>query len=121
MAIVVDPIEYNRLRRDVGTSESVLSDEVAQEYLDEASEKYPNDTAKTLAYARVIVIRGIRSSAALLGRYAQNQSEEDLTKVFGNLGELLKEAIAEVDRVADPVENVAAPLFFGVASGRRGA
>lgn len=120
MAIVVEPIEYSRLRRDIATSDTVLDNTLAQEYLDEASEKYPNDTAKTLAYARVIALKSIRASAALLGKYAQNQSEEDLTKVFGNLGELLKDAMTEVEEVADPLEEPAAPFFFGVASGSRG-
>ncbi len=121
MPIVVDPIEYGRLRRDVGASETVFSDDLAQDYLDEANERYPNDTAKTLAYARVIALRSIRASAAMLGRYAQNQSMEDLTKVFDNVTDMLNDAMAEVDRVADPIESGVAPFFFGVASGRRGA
>lgn len=113
--------QYNRLRRDVGASEDVLTNELAEEYFEEALEKYPNDTAKMVAQARVIALKGIRASAALLGKYAQNQSEEDLTKVFDNLTELLHDAQAEVEYAADPVDqsNVT-PFFFGVARGRRG-
>lgn len=113
--------QYNRLRRDVGASEDVLTDALAEEYFEEALEKYPNDTAKMIAQARVIALKGIRASAALLGKYAQNQSEEDLTKVFDNLSELLEDAQEEVKGAADPVEQgEITPFFFGVARGRRG-
>lgn len=117
---VVDEIQYSRLRRDVGASEDVLSDELAEEYFVESLESYPNDTAKMLAYGRVLALRGIRASAAMLGKYAQNQSQEDLTKVFDNLTIMLQDAIKEVDRVADPIEDDAEPFFFGLAVGRRG-
>lgn len=113
--------QYNRLRRDVGASEDVLTDTLAEEYFEEALEKYPNDTAKMIAQARVIALKGIRASAALLGKYAQNQSEEDLTKVFDNLTELLHDAQDEVEYAADPVDQSSVtPFFFGVARGRRG-
>lgn len=112
--------QYNRLRRDVGASDTVISDELAEEYFEEAQEKHPDDTAKMVAYARVIAIRGIRASAAMLGKYAQNQSEEDLTKVFDNLSVMLKEAQEEVEKVADPVSDTGSAFFFGVARGRRG-
>jgi hypothetical protein len=113
-------LQYNRLRRDVGASSDVLTDAIAEDYFVEAQEKYPNDQAKMIAYARVIALRGIRASAALLGKYAQNQSEEDLTKVFTNLGDMLKDAIKEVEKVADPIESNVEPFFFGVATGSRG-
>jgi hypothetical protein len=113
--------QYNRLRRDVGASEDVLTDPLAEEYFEEAQEVYPNDTAKMIAYARVIALKGIRASAAMLGKYAQNQSEEDLTKVFDNLSELLEDAIEEVSRVADAVVvGEVAPFFFTRVRGRRG-
>lgn len=112
--------QYNRLRRDVGTSDDVLTDDLALEYFEESEEKYPDDTAKMVAYTRVIALKGIRASAALLGKYAQNQSEEDLTKVFDNISEMLNDAIAEVDSVSDPIEDNVSPFYFGVASGRRG-
>lgn len=114
-------IQYRRLRRDVGASDTVLTDALAEEYFEEALEIYPDDTAKMIAQARVIALKGIRASAALLGKYAQNQSQEDLTKVFDNLSEMLKDAQAEVGRVADLVEvATTTPHFFEVAPGRRG-
>jgi|SRR5688572_980642 hypothetical protein len=112
-------LQYARLRRDVGASIDVFDDTVAEEYFVESLERYPDDTAKMVAYTRVIAIRAIRASAAMLGKYAQNQSSEDFTKVFDNLSKMLEEAIAEVDKVADP-EVGTAPFFFGVASGTRG-
>lgn len=112
--------QYNRLRRDVGTSEEVLTDALALEYFEESEERFPDDTAKMVAYARVIALRGIRASAALLGKYAQNQSEEDLTKVYDNVSDMLDDAIAEVDKVSDPIESSVSPFYFGVAQGRRG-
>jgi hypothetical protein len=115
-----DTTAYQRLRRDVGASIDVLTPDIAAEYFVEALEKYPDDTAKMTAYTRVIALRGIRGSAAMLGKYAQNQSQEDLTKVFDNLSVMLKEALEEVEKVSDPVEVGAAPFFFGTARGRRG-
>lgn len=112
--------QYNRLRRDVGASDAVLTDELAEEYFEEAAEKHPTDTAKMIAYARVIALRGIRASAALLGKYAQNQDQEDLTKVFDNLSDMLEDAIKDVESAQDVIEGGAAPFFFGVASGNRG-
>lgn len=113
--------QYNRLRRDVGASEDVLTDQLAEEYFEEALEKYPADTAKMVAYARVIAIRGIRASSALLGKYAQNQSQEDLTKVFDNLTVMLEDAVKEVDKVTAPVDpSTVTSFFFGKANGRRG-
>lgn len=114
-------LQYRRLRRDVGASETVLTDELAEEYFVEAQELYPDDRAKMIAHTRVVALKGIRASAALLGKYAQNQSQEDLTKVFDNLSEMLRDAMDEVGRVADPVvPSTTPPYFFGVASGRRG-
>lgn len=114
--------QYSRLRRDVGASEDVIEDALAEEYFEESLEKYSEDNAKMIAYARVIAIRGIRASSAMLGKYAQNQSMEDLTKVFDNLTVMLHEAEAEVEKVSDPIEVVttAAAFFFGVAQGQRG-
>ena len=113
--------EYARLRRDVGASEDVLSDEIAEEYFVEAQEFYPNNSAKMKAYARVIAIKGIRASAALLGKYAQNQHLEDMTKVFDNLSVMLKDEEAKVASTSDVIETTEDSFFFGVASGRRGA
>lgn len=114
--------QYNRLRRDVGADESVLGDELAEEYFEEALEFYPTNTAKMIAYARVIALGGIRASAALLGKYARNQAQDDLTKVFDNLSKMLEDAEAKVEKVTDIVEisEVTVPFFFGVATGRRG-
>lgn len=114
-------IDYARLRRDVGANEDILPDDVAQLYFDEAGEFYPNDEAKMKAYARVIVLNGIRANAAMLGKYAQNQSQEDLTKVFDNLTVMLDEWKENVAVAADPIDNsVGGVFFFGVAEGNRG-
>lgn len=115
-----DTVAYQRLRRDVGASIDVLTPDIAEALFAEALEEYPNDTAKMTAYTRVIAIMGIRASAAMLGKYAQNQSTEDLTKVFDNLTEMLRDAEAKVDKVADSIESDVSPFFFGVARGRRG-
>lgn len=113
--------QYNRLRRDVGADDGNLTDTLAEEYFEEALERYPNDTSKMVAYARVIALKGIRASSAMLGKYAQNQSSEDLTKVFDNLGKLLEEWQEEVDKAADPLaEDDGGYSLFGVAVGRRG-
>ena len=117
---VIDPVHYSRLRRDVGASELVIPDELADEYFEEAAEEYPTNEKKMLAYARVIALKGIRASSAMLGKYAENQSQEDLTKVFDNLTIMLREATQAVDDVANVTEVTVTPFFFGVASGRRG-
>lgn len=114
-------LQYERLRGDVGANDAVFDDILAEKYFVESLSVYPNDTAKMLAHARVIALRRIRASAAMLGRYAQNQSEEDLTKVFDNLTVQLNEWRDEVDKAADPIDSsTAAPFFFGTARGRRG-
>lgn len=116
-----DATAYARLRRDVGASTSVLDDTLAEEYFVEADEFYPDDVAKMTAYTRVLALRGIRASAAMLGKYAQNESSEDLTKVFDNLGKLLEYWEAQVAIAADePAIAGAGTLFFAVARGRRG-
>lgn len=114
--------QYNRLRRDVGASETVISDELAEEYFVESDEKYPENTAKMIANARVIALRAIRASSAMLGKYAQNQSEVDLTKVFDHLTTLLNDAIRDVGLESDPItdEDRGDFSFFGTATGRRG-
>lgn len=110
---------YKRLRRKVGASEDVLTNELAEEYFEESFEKYPDDNAKMVAYTTVIALESIRAEAALLGKYAQNQHEEDLTKVFDNLSIMLEDAKNDVEKAADPVES-SSSFFFGVATGRRG-
>lgn len=113
--------QYNRLRRDTGSTEDTLDDIQAEAYFVESDETYPNDTSKMIAYARVLVLRGYLANSALLGKYAQNQSEEDLTKVYDNLKDLLTYWGDEVDRVADVVDpTVTTPFFFGAAHGYRG-
>jgi hypothetical protein len=116
----LDAIEYARFRRDIGASEDLISDEDADLYFVEAAESYPSNTAKMKAYARVIALTGIRASSAMLGKYAQDQSEEDLTKVFDNLTIMLNDANAKVAVVTDPVETTEGAFFFGVAQGQRG-
>ena len=113
--------QYNRLRRFVGASDAVISDELAEEYFEEAQEKYPNDSSKMVWQARVIAVEAIRGNAAMLGKYMQNQSTEDFTMVFDNLQELMREAKEERDKAADAVESGSiTPFFFTSAAGRRG-
>lgn len=113
--------QYNRLRRFVGASDTVISDELAEEYFEEAQEKYPNDSSKMVWQARVIAVEAIRGNAAMLGKYMQNQSTEDFTMVFDNLQELMREAKEERDKAADAVESGSiTPFFFTSAAGRRG-
>jgi len=97
-----------------------MTDPMAEEYFVEATEIYPNNAAKMKAYTRVIAIKGIRASAAMLGKYAQNQSQEDLTKVFDNLSVMLKEEEEKVASVSDAVTETGSAFFFGLAPGRRG-
>lgn len=112
--------QYNRLRRATGASAALLTDPLAEEMFLEAQETYPTDTAKMIAQARVVTLTMIRASSAMLGKYAQGQSEEDLEKVFDNLSVMLDEAKADVEKAADPLETNVEPFFFGVATGRRG-
>jgi hypothetical protein len=116
----VAEIEYSRFRRDIGASEDFMNNEDADLYFVEAAESYPNNTAKMKAYARVLALTGIRASSAILGKYAQDQSEEDLTKVFDNLTIMLNDATAKVGTVTDPAEDTGGAFFFGVAQGQRG-
>jgi hypothetical protein len=119
-ATIGDSTQYARLRRDVGAAEDLLTDEIAETYFVESLERYPDDTTKMRAYTRVLALRGIRASAAMLGKYAQNQAQDDLTKVFDNLTVMLEDYTKEVAVVSDPIETNVSPFFFGVASGRRG-
>lgn len=112
--------QYNRLRRDTGTT-NILGDTDAEEYFAESQEKFPSDQTKMVAYARVLVFRGIMASSSLLGKYAQNQSQEDLTKVFDNLKQLVDYWEAETEKVFEAVDvSEVSPFFFGVAQGQRG-
>lgn len=113
---------YNRLRRDVGASEDVLTNDMALLLFEEAAEdqNYPDDVAKQTAFTRVLAIRGILADAAKLGKYAQNQHQEDFTKVFDNLSKLLEYWEGQVTLAADPIEEGTSPFFFGLAEGRRG-
>jgi hypothetical protein len=113
--------QYNRLRRDVGASEAVLSNDTVEEYFVEASELFPNSSAKMKAQARVIALKEIRGNAIYLTKYAQGQSEEDLSVVFDRLDKLLDEAKSDVESAVDVVTaETANPFFFGTARGRRG-
>lgn len=112
---------YARLRRDVGADDQLLDNPTAELYFVESDEKYPGDTAKMTAYTRVIALRGILADAAKLGRYVQNQSEEDFRTVFNNLTKLLEYWENQVAIAADPSdENTPSAVFFTVAQGQRG-
>lgn len=113
--------QYARLRRDTGTSEDLLDDPGAEEFFVESLESYPEDSTKMKANARVLVLRGILASSALLGKYSQNQSQEDLTKVYDNLKDMLNYWSDQVAIVQDLVDtDTQNPFFFGLASGNRG-
>ena len=113
--------QYKRMRRFVGATSDVIDDDLAEEFFEEAEENYPNDTAKMVWQARVIAVEAIRGNAAMLGKYMQNQSTEDFTKVFDNLNILMDEAKTERDKAQDAVDNtVVTPFFFGAVTGRRG-
>lgn len=111
---------YARLRRNVGASEGLITDSMASATFAEALERYPTNSAKRAAYAEVLTIKGIRASSAMLGKYAQNQSQDDLTKVFDNLTVMLKDAEREVSLVTDVEEVAGGGFVFGAASGTRG-
>jgi hypothetical protein len=113
--------QYKRMRRYVGASEDVIDNILAEELFVEAQEAYPNDTAKMIWQARVIAVELIRGNAVMLGKYAQNQSMEDMTKVFDNLTVLMDEAKSERDKAQDAVDQTErVPFFFGKMTGRRG-
>lgn len=120
MSVPEAEVLYARLRRDVGANSDVLTDPMAEALFDESAEFYPSDTSKMTAYTRVLALRGIMASSALLGKYAQNQHQEDFTKVFDNLSKLLAYWEAEVEKAADPIEETVSPFFFGLAHGTRG-
>jgi hypothetical protein len=119
-----------RLWADTGTNSEVLhataldeNDLGIDDVFAEAADEFPDDEAKQSVYARVIVLRRLLAPSALQGRYVQNQSEEDLTKVFGNLERLLARWEKRVEVVSDPVEEDDTFIggnFFGTARGRRG-
>lgn len=120
-------LRNRRLWADTGTNEDVLPATATEEndgiddiFL-EAAEEYPDDDAKQNAYARVIVFRRLLAPSAMQGRYVQNQSEEDLEKIFDNLEKLLTRWEKRVAAVSvAPEEEFIGGAFFGVASGRRG-
>lgn len=123
-----EEIRNRRLWRDTGTNSETLPETAPSEddiglddVFDEAAERYPDDSAKQNAYARVIVYRGLLAPSAFQGRYVQNQSEEDLEKVFDNLRHQLTYWEGEVAKVSDPVDDTfIGGAFFTVAAGRRG-
>lgn len=113
--------QYERLRRDTGASSDLLSDPDAELYFLESQENYPFNTSKMIAHARVLVLQGFLANSALLGKYAQNQSQEDLTKVYDNLKDLLTYWSDKVEIIVDVVDpETLVPFFFGLASGNRG-
>lgn len=116
-----------RLWADTGTDSTILLETSTDDDLgiddiySQALDRYPNDNAKQDAFARVLVFRRLLAPTAMQGRYVQNQSEEDMRNVFGNLQALLKYWEGEVAVAADPpAESDAGAFFFGVARGRRG-
>lgn len=129
MSTPEEVIRNRRLWGDTGTNNEVLpvtpatEDDIGiDDVFTEAAERYPDDSAKQTAYARVIVIRRLLAPSAMQGRYVQNQSEEDLEKIFDNLEILLRKWEKEVTAVSDAVDDdtFVGGVFFGLAPGRRG-
>lgn len=115
-----DELAYNRLRADLGVDETVFPNDTAEEYFVWANDTYPNNAAKRAAYARVLVIQGFLPGGVMLGgKYVQNQSEEDFTKIKDNLAWWLQYWLGQVAAVTD-IPDAPAGFFFGVAQGQRG-
>lgn len=123
---ISDAVRNRRLWADTGTNAAVLLDVPTEDndgipdIFAEAAERYANDSAKQSAYARVIVFRRLLAPSAMQGRYVQNQSEEDLEKIFDNLEKLRDYWQEQVEVVSDPPAASASPFFFGVVQGQRG-
>lgn len=123
-------LRNKRLWADTGTKSTVLMEETPDgdsndlgidDIYVQAAEKYPDDTTKQDNYARVIVFSRLLAPSALQGRYVQNQSEEDLTKVFDHLESMLTRWEKRVAATSAPAaDTFIGGNFFGVACGRRG-
>lgn len=81
-------LDYSRLRRDVGASITVLPDVDAELIFVEAAETHTG-AASQAAYARILFIRGLVSSASRMASYRQNNSSEEASDVFAHLMQLL--------------------------------
>jgi hypothetical protein len=86
MATVTD---YDRLRRDVGASITVLSDVDAALLFVEAGEAY-TDPASIAAATRVLFLRGLTASDAKMRDYTANNSQEKASQVFDHVFKLLE-------------------------------
>ena len=124
---ISEEVRNRRLWADTGTNAEILPTEATEDndgipdVFAEAAERYPDDSAKQSTYARVIVFRRLLAPSAMQGRYVQNQSEEDLEKIFDNLKQLRDDWMADVAKVSDPVDDTfIGGAFFTVAAGRRG-
>lgn len=107
-------LDYTRLRRDVGASETTLSDEDAEALFVEAGERY-TDAGTVAAYTRVLALQGLLSSAAKLHSYRANESQENLSDVFKHLTQLLSIWEGKVsDAIADAVGSSGAARFGGL-------
>ncbi len=116
-----DELAYQRLRASLGVDETVFPDETAEEYFEWANDTYPDNAAKREAYTRVLVIEGLLPGGMLLGKYTQNQSQEDFTKIKDNLAWWLDYWRQKVATVTDPVATPGGGLaFFTTAQGQRG-
>ena len=106
--------EKSRLRRDTGSDDSSLEDEVIDAIFVEAAERYA-DTATATAYTRVLAIQGILASSAKLTSYKQNESSENLSDVFKHLKDLLAIWEAKVeDAIAAAASSSGAARFGGL-------
>lgn len=107
-------LEINRLRRDVGASETTLPDEDAEALFVEAGERY-TDAGTAASYTRVLALQGILASAAKLTSYKANESSESLSDVFRHLTQLLSIWEAKVsDAITDAAGSSGAARFGGL-------
>jgi hypothetical protein len=99
---VATQLQADRLRRDTGTSVTLLPDAEVDALFTESMETY-SDVASITAHTRILAIQGLLASSAKLASYKQNESSENLSDVFKHLRELLafwQEQLSILDALA---------------------
>lgn len=81
------PVDYARLRSDIGADEETFDDIEAEEIYEEAAEDY-SGSGSIKAATRVIALQRLLASSAKLTSYTANNSREELGEVFKHLKEL---------------------------------
>lgn len=82
------PVDYARLRRDIGADATSLPDAEAEALFVEAAETY-TDVASVTALTRILALQGLLANSSRLTTYQQNASMERLSDVFSHLEKLL--------------------------------